>query len=413
MSSRRFKSPFKSHFSIERLEDRQMMAGDVFARVEAGTLIIEESGGTTGQAQAVQVRRLANGKVMVSGFVANNDPDRTKVLDAAGNDLGVAEFSGVTNVRIALGDGADTVVMNSQETPFRYSTVEINTAGPTLSQNDGDRVFIAGFKVDKKLDIRTGAGNDVIDVSNVEVILTSGTGQNFTIDSGIISSATDTDRDTVSLDGVTARCFASINTGASADTITIKRSMLGLERKENVLPQATMIFTGAGADVLKMGSDGNDLNVVGVRGDLIINTGHDSQDEVDKVQMRDIDVDESIFVDLGGGGDQLEMINILARKNIELLAKKGNDTAILSDVEAFDNFFADMGEGSDTLNITFVKAQKVDLNGGDGDGYDKLFLQQSPNIPTLIRRGFEEINGKKLINKPVVPSTDYGTPSKA
>ncbi len=77
----------------------------------------------------------------------------------------------------------------------------------------------------------------------------------------------------------------------------------------------------------------------------------------------------------------------------------GDDTIVLNQVEALGNFFARMGEGSDTLDITSLKARRAELygDGGSGAGFDKLFITQSPQIGTLIRTGFEEINGQRLI----------------
>ena len=57
--------------------------------------------------------------------------------------------------------------------------------------------------------------------------------------------------------------------------------------------------------------------------------------------------------------------------------------------------FAKMGEGSDILDVTYLRARKAELDGGAGTGYDRLLFTQSPNIPTLIRTNFEEINGQK------------------
>jgi hypothetical protein len=125
--------------------------------------------------------------------------------------------------------------------------------------------------------------------------------------------------------------------------------------------------------------------------------------------MQDVFVTQHMVVELGAGTDFLDMVHASARGFISLGGQKGNDTMRLTEIESFDNFFASMGEGSDTLTITNVKTPKtVTLDGGDGDGYDKLFLSQSPNIQ-LIRQGFEEINGQKLINKADVPG---GVPTR-
>ena len=193
--------------------------------------------------------------------------------------------------------------------------------------------------------------------------------------------------------------------GRHDDDVTIKNANLG-----RILGHTVTISTDAGADILKIGSDAVSLGAVGVAGNLILKTGSDSGIENDVVKIRDLDVDGTIFAEFGGGDDNVNMANVLARKSISLKAMGGNDTIVMNDVEAFEEVFANMGEGSDTLDITLVKAAAVTLDGdgANGDGFDRLFLTQSPNIGTLVRTGFEEINGARLIKK----TTPTPTPTR-
>ena len=98
------------------------------------------------------------------------------------------------------------------------------------------------------------------------------------------------------------------------------------------------------------------------------------------------------------------MVNVRVDENIDINGMSGDDTIVLNQVEALDNVFARMGQGSDTLNIVGLKARRAELygDGGNGDGYDRLFITQSPQIGSTLRTGFEEINGQRLIKKTTV-----------
>ncbi|HYO25397.1 MAG TPA: hypothetical protein VEQ85_10660, partial [Lacipirellulaceae bacterium] len=213
------------------------------------------------------------------------------------------------------------------------------------------------FKVRDKLEINTGAG-----------------------------------RDAVRIDGLTNFGDVWIRTGAADDLVTMKNANAGVN-KDSLL----WFDLGAGNDTLELGSAPNALGVV--HG---FNLRVDARDGNDRVEMRDAFFDFGVAVQLGIGDDVLNMANVQARTNMSVRGEAGNDTVNLTQVEAAENFFAFMGEGSDTLNVVNLKTQKAELNGGDGDGFDRLFFGQSPQVGSLIRSAFEEVNGQKLLKKVAV-----------
>jgi hypothetical protein len=88
-SSPKRKFSKQRRFQMERLEDRQMMAGDVAASVKNGTLSIEEAPNSIGGAQHFEIVQLATNKVRLVGSAG------TKIN---GNNSAVFQFSGGLNI---------------------------------------------------------------------------------------------------------------------------------------------------------------------------------------------------------------------------------------------------------------------------------------------------------------------------
>jgi hypothetical protein len=367
---------------MERLEDRQMMAADIHAFLDNGTLFIQEAANSIGGAQELEIAYVSGNKVRVTAAQGTLINGKSSVLFETINGL---------DIDAKLGGGKDVVhVTGSGNSPVGVA-VKIDTSDPAFSPNDDDVVTARDLTI-AQLDITTGSGHDVVEVVNTNVNGDFVFG-NLNIRTGIDAPGVFSDQDIVIVGGTDVRREMSVLTGASNDRVILKNVDVG-----NLADDLLWVDLGAQDDVLEIGSGLNDITPVTGKALRV-----DARDGNDRVAMADVFFNAGIAVQLGAGDDVLNMRNVQSRTNMALRGENGNDTMILQQVEAFDNFFAYMGEGSDTLDITFIKARKVELDGGDGAGYDKLFLSQSPNIPTLIRRGFEEINGQKLILKATVP----------
>jgi hypothetical protein len=371
----------RNRFHMERLEDRQMMAGDIHAFLDNGTLFIQEAANSIGGAQELEIAYVNGNKVRVTAAQGTLINGKSSVLFETINGL---------DIDAKLGGGKDVVHVTGPGSSL-LGVVKIDTSDPAFSPNDEDVVTARNLTI-AQLDITTGSGHDVVEVVNTNVNGDFELG-NLNIRAGINTLGVFSDQDTVVVGGTHVRREMSVLTGASNDRVILKNVDVG-NRDGDLL----WVDLGAQDDVLELGSGLNDITPV-----TGISLRVDARDGNDRVAMADVFFTSGIAVQLGAGDDALTMRNVQSRTNMSLRGENGNDTMILQQVEAFDNFFAYMGEGSDTLDITFIKARKVELDGGDGAGYDKLFLSQSPNIPTLIRRGFEEINGQKLILKATVP----------
>ncbi|MDZ4656926.1 MAG: hypothetical protein SH868_05035 [Bythopirellula sp.] len=389
-----------NRFHMERLEDRQMMAGDVFATMSTdGTLVLLEAGNSVGGAQSVMVQPLTNGKVRVTGITSPANIVGSNILNANGQNLGIPEFSGVKNIQINFGDGPDQVIVGSSvKNLIPFGSVSINTEGSAFSTRDNDQVFVQNLKVGQKLDIRTGAGQDGVRVVKSEVVRQGATPPNFTIKSGVISAAGEADKDAVTVDGVKVQGVVSIDTGASSDSLTVKNADFGFVIGTTSVDNAT-IRSGSGADVINIGSDANNFGFTTVRGHLTLDAGSDSQNDADIVRIQDLEVFQGLSLTLGGGNDRLDMANVDIGKDMFFSAMSGNDTVVMANVAVFDNFFAEMGEGDDTLNMIGVKARRVEANGAGG-AIDRLFTYDMSNVP-IIKTGFEQINGRSISTKRV------------
>lgn len=370
-----------NRFHMERLEDRQMMAGDIHAFLDNGTLFIQEASNSIGGAQEIEIAYVNGNKVRLTAAQGTLVNGKSSVLFETINGL---------DVDAKLGGGKDVVHVTGPGSSL-LGVVKIDTSDPAFSPNDEDVVTARNLTI-AQLDITTGSGHDVVEVVNTNVSGDFDLG-NLNIRAGINTPGVFSDQDLVIVGGTDVTREMSVLTGASNDRVILKNVDVG-----KLDGDLLWVDLGSQDDVLELGSGLNDITPV---------TGMalrvDARDGNDRVEMADVFFNAGIAVQLGAGEDVLNMRNVRSRTNMALRGEAGNDTMTLQQVEAFENFFAYMGEGSDTLDITFIKARKVELDGGDGAGYDKLFLSQSPNIPTLIRRGFEEINGKKLVLKATVP----------
>jgi hypothetical protein len=397
-----------NRFHMERLEDRQMMAGDIHAFINNGTLFIQEEVGHFGGHQNVQVDVLPNGKVRLQGATSPINPAGSKV-----NGKDVVEFlipnTQILHIDVNLGGGQDLVHVigvPGQNLPL-INDVKINVSDPLDNPNDVDVVLVEDVTVRGKLDVLTGAGRDIVRVHDSLVA------QNMTIRAGTTNSGGLSDSDQVVVDGVRVDRSLLITTGEGNDTVTVKN--VNLPRGDQ--GGHMTIDTGNGADAINVGSIpvvvpvGSPLASFGpvtAAGGLHIKAGTDLQNDVDTVRILDAFFDQNIVVELGAGNDNLNMVHALAGASITLAGQKGNDTMNVVEVEASDGFFAFLGEGDDILNMTFVKAQRMTLDGGPGTN-DRLSLGQMPSIPSQTRTGWEFINGKPVLQKVISPSINVST----
>jgi hypothetical protein len=394
MSSRKFKSSRKSRFSMERLEDRQLMAGDVTAMLVGDTLMLTEAGGHAGAAQEVIVSQTANGMLRIEGVSqakTRGGVAPPHVRETLINGQKFVEFAIPKNLEINLGDGSDRVNLRN----LSFVNLKINTTDPNAAgASDGDRVTLFNVSA-AEVDVRTGVGDDVVTIQSAVF----GDGQAFDasdvrIDAGAPGASGASDRDTVTMLSSTVAGGTFITTGADADVVTIRDSIFGLVESD-----ALKMETGAGADAIDLGTL-NPQRIIGVlsRGNLEINAGATAEADADSVSMfRVMDELGAITVRLGGGDDRINMTGVSTvgvNKDITLFGGGGADTMTLTQVHAKNNLFADMGEGNDVLNLNSVTARLLFLDGG-GD-FDAL-NKSNASSPFLTQKGWERVNGLPVL----------------
>jgi hypothetical protein len=379
-------------FSIECLEDRQMMAGDVeviFAAGSANTLLVKEAAGQAGTAQAVMVSRAPTGGLRFSGL-ENLDGSVSKI-----NGKSFVDFpAGISyGVDFRLGGGSDIVqIKGSPSTTFSALNIAVGSLSGTSPDND--QVTLENVTAFGGISISTFRGTDVVNVTNSTINRDFTGNANLTIKTGVDAAVGEGDRDVVFLEGLNVVGSTDITTGASRDDVVVRKSQLGSSNLEGVL-----INTGAGADFVDFTAASGDVSQVSVSGNLSIVAGLENEKDVDNVKLQEVFAD-NISMQLGGGGDVVDMVRVFANHNMGLAGNSGDDVMTLAEIEVSDNFFATMGAGNDTLDMTFVKAKSMTLDGG-GD-FDTLEKHQMPFIPTLVQKNWEVINGVRQRTIPPV-----------
>jgi hypothetical protein len=389
-----------NRFHMERLEDRQMMAGDLHAFFNNGTLFITEASGHVGGHQAVEISRTPTGKIRIEGATSPANPTGSLINGKPFIEFANSNLIGPP-IEVSLGTGQDQVFVKGSNS-FFLGSLKINTANPLDNPNDADTVVVLNTKIAGKVEINTGAGNDIVRVLNSQL-------SSLDVKAGVTNPAGTSDVDTVLVKGSKVTNNLTITTGESNDQITIKGTDVGQISHTNL--SHITVNAGAGADTVKIGSlvddiPGSDIfGPVTATGGIHVIGGTDLQNDVDTVLMQDVFVDNHIVVELGNGSDRLNMVNALAGTNISLAGQKGNDLMTITEVEASDGFFAFLGEGDDTLDMTYVKANRMELDGGAGLN-DNLRRSQMPFISNLTVRNWELLNGRRTLAGSVLTNID-------
>jgi hypothetical protein len=196
----------RKRFSMESLEARQMMAGDLAAYAIGGNLYITEANGQAGTDNGVRVSQLANGMIRVEGAEANDGTDDKSLV----NGQTFQDFMIPGDLIVKLGAGHDRLHLgfDGGVGAPSFNNISINMAaapllvlsdytamklGPSIFNTpDDDQVFGWGFSSRGSVNVTTGAGSDWVFM-----------GRSFIGDGAGVDKLT-------------------INTGAGADSVTMK-----------------------------------------------------------------------------------------------------------------------------------------------------------------------------------------------
>jgi len=324
---------------MERLEDRQLMAGDVAGYVQNGNLYLNEAAGQYGLENRVSITRLDNNQIRVTGL-AGADGVKSLINAAAYQDFWV-----LGGLFVNFGGGSDRVVINVPTTGGpSFSQIHIDVAGPPstpvnqqfaafatrliepfdpFETPDHDHVAIWKAPVTGAIDINTGRGDDYVSISQWR------------------SSS------------------VNVTTGAGADTVKLQHSVFQ-----------------------------SPLNHVDIQ-------TYDSiwENDVDNVTVENVWVFDYLRARLGGGNDTFNLNYVRSSwGDIDVDAGAGNDVGQMVDLMAWDEIMARLGEGSDALSVNNVRSHRLSLLG-DG-GFDSLTKSGDvTGISQFTQTGWEYVNG--------------------
>jgi hypothetical protein len=366
--------------------------GNVKTQFSNGTLILSEDPNQLGSDQKI-VLSIVNGRLRVAS--ANG---QTLIDGQAFKD-----FDQVTNLSINFGGGSDFVRIAGAS----LASLNIDLRDPDTGPN-GDVVQLDGVTVSGGAVIRTGAGQDEIQIANSN-IFGDGAGGELAIYVGEDSATAHSDNDSVSLIGVRTVSSVKISTGAGDDKIVVFQSQIG----DGYGGDRLLIKAGAGADAIDIGyfRDANGLPVLGpttsVKGYLDLYAHDLSESDRDVIRMENLTATENLMALLGGGDDTLIM-NSVYSKNLDLEMGDGMDDAHLMDVIAGDSLAVYMGEGDDFLEVFGMSAASARLDGGAGAN-DRLVRLYDNFVGSSTQTGWESINGfPQLPVHPFDPDGEYG-----
>lgn len=341
----------RKSFSIERLESREMKAGDVAASLVNGELYLTEAAGQAGLDNSVMVSQLANGKIRVSGN-GTNDGSMSHI-----NGLDFQDFNVTGGLHINFGAGNDLAVIGGDPafggTAANFSTVDINMGAPPLVATQAKTAAFAGPTTPYNAP----------------------------------------DRDNVIIWGMNTRGKTNISTGADEDWVFIANSRLG----DQVGADDVTINTGAGKDTAQLK---NLQGITNGKFDIQLYSNINEADD-DVAWLDNAYAYGNINIRAGAGNDTVHMYNSTAYQDINIDTGLGNDTGDVSGDCAVQNFFANMGDGNDTLTVNnlYTIHGKTTLDGGAGSDH----LNKSGVTPSaqLTQINWEYLNGRIILG-PVV-----------
>jgi hypothetical protein len=377
MNSRKNNLIRKPSLSMEQLEDRQMMAGDVTAFLSSGNLYISEAAGQYGGANAVQVSQLSNGIIRVKGL--QNQAGGTTLVDG----YSYRDFNVSGNLIMNLNGGSDTVLIGRDAPVTRFNDIIVNAQSPISGDPDTDSINIERVTTRGAIQVNTGTGTDYVNLYNTTVGDGVGAYDDLKINTGDGAYAF------VNINNVTTKGLLDVRTGNGVDSINFHGSRIG----DGVGIDNLNVSTGAGADTITFNAYGYGLTQI--TGHVNIYAYNSTEADADKLDMRSVYANQNINVLMGAGDDNVYMLGSWAGADIFLSGDKGKDTFRLTEVRSQDDFFAYMGEDDDTLHMEYVGADQMILDGGAGN--DSVNRWNNAYVRDLALQNWETINGVKQV----------------
>lgn len=325
-----------------------MMAGDVTAWVENGTLYVTEATGQIGEANEIRFSQIGAGRIRIEGI----GDDGTLVNGVKFWDV---DFDG--NLSVKLGAGNDMVQFDNLNPPefnnvtldLGYTPVAANTKlalpGGAMMEDD-DRVQLQNFHTRGALTIKTGSGDDFVSLIDA----------------------------TIGDDG---------NTNANLT-----------------------ILTGTGSDSVRLRTIEDQFYVLGKVNIQTYDNVNEGGDDI--VRLANAHADQDMTVRMGGGNDQFFGDNSGSVKTMFFDMGNGNDQATYSNSYGY-LIMGLMGAGDDQLTTWGLDSTDGKIFDG-GTGNDMLYRGDDWGHTPRSDVGFERINPSAATQD--FPGTGGGVLSK-
>ena len=273
-----------NQLNVDRLEARDLMAGNLSAVVTNGILQVREGLLSANTDNGVSITQLSNGKYRVIG-IPSADGSPTKINGADFKDFFVP--SAKVNVRLGAGNDLITVFGG------RYNTLSLVVGAPNVA--DADQVIIGGVKTTGGVHIATGGGVDKVSVQNSTIGDGIGTTDNLNVFTGAGADTVEIGSHTNGFMDIAGNLrvatFSSV-TEPDNDSISVLSSHVG---------SLVALDLGAGDDTLKI-ENSTAADIVALTG-----TGND------KATLTEVTADDQFFVDMSHGNDRMDIVFLRAR----------------------------------------------------------------------------------------------------
>jgi hypothetical protein len=270
--------------SLEQLEHRELMAGDLHAALVEGDLII--SGGPLSNGLQITAGPAA-GTVSVDGLRQAGFPTQIN------HQNGPLTFAVANDVVIDLGDGDNLIKIENVCLPGKLKV---------LTGEGGDTFDLVGSTVRRSLIVDTGAGNDHVVLSNDTI-------------QGRLEAKLRFGDDYFAVLGSRVRGDAELDAGWNADRVNVQDSYfdagLSIRSEANFAPKRVTLANVHVGDCLSVDpSDGDDVVLLSSvsANEIEIATG----EAADRVELDWVTADH-LRIALGAGHDELSVGNSVAR----------------------------------------------------------------------------------------------------
>lgn len=345
--------------AVERLENRELMAGNVTAAVQGGFLVV--TGDTADNGVTIDYIQASNSYQVIGTTPSGGTATTINSLDTS-VPANAQVFTGVTKgLKITLNAGNDNLVFGAatSSTFVVVGTVQIDAGLGNDTVAIGRNGNAAGgaspieneFNVSKSMEIKLGGGNDTLDITNTTV------GNALTIHADVNSPLQ------VNADGADTIRFPTTFTPAGG---TLQNFPVTVGGK-------TTILLGGGVDSLNM------LNFTSHGGMLIGDAaGNLNLDIVDSRVGGELKLQKN-----GGASNTVDLKNVTAG-TVRLNTGNGVDTLTIRD-SIFERMYIDTAAKQDQITIGNTQVRKLGLIDG---GRDKAKLTQEAgnNLKAVIKR---------------------------